>query len=133
MDFIFSLNPTFVARGFSGNIPQLTEILKAAIRHHGFAYVDVLQACPTYNAFATHEWLLAHCYDASTEGHDPADLKRARKIAVDTEKRVATGILYQTEDVPAFHERLRARQGVTSAPVDEVKIIDVSRWLKAFV
>ena len=47
MDFIFSLEPTFVARGFGGNIPQLTEIFKKAFTHRGFAFVDVLQACPT--------------------------------------------------------------------------------------
>jgi len=132
MDFVFSLRPTFVARGFSGNIPQLTAILKAAIKHRGFAYVDVLQACPTYNKFATHEWLLEHCYDANAEGHDSKNLELARKIAVDTSKRVATGILYQTEEIPAFHERLKPRQGVKTTPVEEVKIVDVSQWLKEF-
>ncbi|MDD5623359.1 MAG: thiamine pyrophosphate-dependent enzyme [Candidatus Peribacteraceae bacterium] len=133
MDFIFSLRPTFVARGFSGNIPQLTEILQAAIQHRGFAFVDILQACPTYNRFATHEWLLAHCYDAHAEGHDPKDFEKARKVAVDTRERVATGILYQNEDIPAFHERLKPRQGVKTTPVEEVKIMDVSQWLKEFV
>jgi 2-oxoglutarate/2-oxoacid ferredoxin oxidoreductase subunit beta len=132
MDFVFSLNPTFVARGFSGNIPQLKEIFKAAVRHRGFAYVDVLQSCPTYNAFATHEWLLQHCFDVAAEEHDPADFKKARKLATDTSKRVATGILYQNEDVPAFHDRLQARKGVVTAPVDEVKIVDVSPWLRKF-
>ena len=133
MDFVFALQPTFVARGFSGNIPQLTELLKAAIRHRGFAYVDVLQACPTYNRFATHEWLLEHCYDANAEGHDPKNFEKARKLAVDTSKRIATGILYQTEDIPSFQERLKPRQGVKTTPVEEVKIVDVIEWLKEFV
>lgn len=132
MDFVFSLKPTFVARGFSGNIAQLTTILKAAIQHRGFAYVDVLQACPTYNRFATHEWLLQHCYDANAEGHDVKDLRKAREIAVDTTERVATGILYHTEDVPEFSERLKPRQGVKTTPVEEVGIVDVSRWLQKF-
>ncbi|MDD5751126.1 MAG: thiamine pyrophosphate-dependent enzyme [Candidatus Peribacteraceae bacterium] len=133
MDFVFALKPTFVARGFSGNIPQLTEILKAAIKHRGFAFVDVLQACPTYNKFATHAWLLEHCYDANAEGHDPKDFEKARAIAVDTSKRVATGILYQNEDIPAFHERLKPRQGMKTTPVEEVKIVDVGEWLKEFL
>lgn len=132
MDFVFSLKPTFVARGFGGDISQMQRILTAAIRHRGFAYVDILQACPTYNSFATHEWLLEHCYDANAEGHDPKNFEKARKIAVDTGKRVATGILYQTNDVPAFHERLKPREGVKTTPVQEVKIVDTSRWLKAF-
>ncbi|OIO55770.1 hypothetical protein AUJ46_00550 [Candidatus Peregrinibacteria bacterium CG1_02_54_53] len=132
MDFVFSLQPTFVARGWSGDIAQMTKILTAAIRHRGFAYVDMLQACPTYNKFATHEWLLEHCYDAASEGHDPKDFEKARALAANTNERVATGILYQTEDAPAFHERLKSREGVTTAPVEEVKIVDTAQWLKAF-
>ena len=40
---------TFVARGFTGNIPQLTEILKASISHQGVAIVDILQPCAVFN------------------------------------------------------------------------------------
>ena len=50
MDFIFSLQPTFVARGFSGDIKLMTRVLKAAIQHRGFAFVHILPACLTYSA-----------------------------------------------------------------------------------
>lgn len=133
MDFVFSLEPTFVARGFSGNIPQLTKILQAAIKHRGFAFVDVLQACPTYNKFATHDYLLEKCYDANAEGHDPRDFTKARSIATDTSKRIATGILYQNEEMPSFYERLVPRQGKATSAVEEVAITDVSMLMKEFV
>lgn len=133
MDFIFSLQPSFVARGFSGNIGQLITILKAAVQHRGFAFVDILQACPTYNKFATHEMLLERCFDANAEGHDPTHFEKARSLAVDTRERIATGILYQNEERPAFHERLVARQGMSTAPVDEVGIVDVAGYLQNFV
>ncbi len=125
MDFVFSLEPTFVARGFSGNIPQMTEIFKEAIKHRGFAFVDILQACPTYNHFATHTWLLDKCKPVGPE-HDIKDFKKARQIAVDVHESIATGILYRTEEVPHFYERLVPRQGKETAPVEEVKITDVS-------
>jgi 2-oxoglutarate ferredoxin oxidoreductase subunit beta len=136
MDLIFSLEPTFVARGFSGNIPQLTEIFKAAIEHqkHGFAFVDVLQACPTYNHFATHQYLLEHCYDANKEGHNPhCSAQKARSLALDTGKRIATGILYQREDVPSFYDRLEPRKTIKTQCVDEVAKMDVSEFMKDFV
>jgi pyruvate/2-oxoacid:ferredoxin oxidoreductase beta subunit len=72
-DLIFSLNPTFVARGFSGDIKPMTRILKAAIQHRGFAFIEMLQACPTYNHFATHEYLLDRYFDANAEGHEPSN------------------------------------------------------------
>lgn len=133
MDFVFSLEPTFVARGFSGNIKQMTEILKAAMKHRGFAFVDFLQACPTYNHFATHEYLLSTCYDANAEGHDPSDFAKARAIAVDTSERIATGILYQNETIPNFYERLKPREGKTTQAVDKVQKFDVSGLMREFV
>jgi 2-oxoglutarate ferredoxin oxidoreductase subunit beta len=133
MDLVFSLEPTFVARGFSGNIKQLTQIFKAALAHNGFAFVDVLQACPTYNHFATHEYLLEKCYDANAEGHKPDNLAKARALACDTSKRIATGILYQRDNVPNFYERLVPRQNLKTTPVQEVAIRDVSGLMQRFV
>jgi 2-oxoglutarate ferredoxin oxidoreductase subunit beta len=44
-----SLGATFIARSFSGDKEQLVPILKAAVRHSGFALVDVISPCVTFN------------------------------------------------------------------------------------
>ena len=44
-----TLGATFVARGFSGDKAQLVPLLKAGIRHRGFALVDVISPCVTFN------------------------------------------------------------------------------------
>ena len=44
-----SLGGTFVARGFSGDKPQLVPLIKAALAHRGFALLDVLSPCVTFN------------------------------------------------------------------------------------
>jgi 2-oxoglutarate ferredoxin oxidoreductase subunit beta len=44
-----TLGATFVARGFSGDKAQLVPILKAGLRHQGFAFVDVISPCVTFN------------------------------------------------------------------------------------
>ncbi len=44
-----SLGATFIARSFSGDKEQLVPILKAALRHRGFALVDVISPCVTFN------------------------------------------------------------------------------------
>lgn len=135
MDFIFSLEPTFVARTFSGNIPHMIQTFKKAIEHqqYGFAFVDVLQACPTYNHFASHEYLLERVYDCNAEGHDPSNLQKARALATaDTSKRIACGILYERKDIPSFYDNLVPRQGKTTTAVDEVKIMDMTKWMKKF-
>jgi 2-oxoglutarate ferredoxin oxidoreductase subunit beta len=44
-----ALGGTFVARSFSGDKEQLVPLIKAAIKHEGFALVDVLSPCVTFN------------------------------------------------------------------------------------
>jgi len=44
-----NLGCTFVARSFSGSRRQLTSILRAAMSHKGFALVDVISPCVTFN------------------------------------------------------------------------------------
>ncbi len=44
-----TLGATFVARGFSGDKKQLVPILKAGLTHKGFAMVDVISPCVTFN------------------------------------------------------------------------------------
>jgi len=44
-----SLGATFVARSFSGDKAQLVPILKAGLTHRGFAFIDVISPCVTFN------------------------------------------------------------------------------------
>src|SRR6476620_1440990 len=44
-----SIGATFIARSFSGDKEQLVPILKAAVAHRGFALVDVISPCVTFN------------------------------------------------------------------------------------
>jgi len=44
-----SLGATFVARSFSGDKDQLVPLLKAGLMHRGFAMIDVISPCVTFN------------------------------------------------------------------------------------
>ena len=44
-----TLGASFVARSFSGDKAQLVPILKAGLMHGGFALVDVISPCVTFN------------------------------------------------------------------------------------
>ncbi len=44
-----ALGGTFVARSFSGDKDQLVPLIKAGVRHRGFALIDVLSPCVTFN------------------------------------------------------------------------------------
>jgi 2-oxoglutarate/2-oxoacid ferredoxin oxidoreductase subunit beta len=93
----------------------------------------MLQACPTYNHFATHEYLLDRYFDANADGHDPSDLQQARALAKQIQDRIACSILYQREDIPDFYNRLIPRQGLETTCVEEVQRYDVSEYWKELV
>ena len=44
-----NLGATFVARAFSGDKEQLVPLLKAGLTHRGFAMIDVISPCVTFN------------------------------------------------------------------------------------
>jgi 2-oxoglutarate ferredoxin oxidoreductase subunit beta len=44
-----TLGASFVARSFSGDKKQLVPLIKAALKHRGFALIDVLSPCVTFN------------------------------------------------------------------------------------
>lgn len=62
---------TFVARSYAFDARHLKETLKKAVQHRGFAVVDVLQPCPTYNDINTKAWY---------SGEDRPDPKTHRPV-----------------------------------------------------
>ena len=44
-----TLGATFVARSFSGDKAQLVPLLKAGLTHKGFAFIDIISPCVTFN------------------------------------------------------------------------------------
>ncbi len=133
LDMILSLNPSFVARGFSGDVNQLTELIRQALNHNGFAFIDVLQACPTYNRTCGNAWYLERIKrveDYAPE-HDKASLEAARKlIAVDPDEALVTGVLYQNPRAN-YYEQMPMRQGVTTPLTEEVRHYDISGHINA--
>src|SRR5205823_14444084 len=73
-----SLGATFVARSFSGDKSQLVPILKAGLLHKGFALVDVISPCVSFN---DHEGSTKSYRYTRENYHDlaPVDLVPMRK------------------------------------------------------
>lgn len=101
-----ALGATFVARVFSGDVTQAKEIVKAAIRHKGYALVDILQPCVVFNKQNTYQWFKEKTYYVD-ENYDQTDKSQALDIAFDLE-RLALGIIYQSEGRPTYETLTRA-------------------------
>jgi len=102
-----TLGASFVARAFAGDIAQTKDIIKKAICHKGYALVDILQPCVTYNKLNTYQWFKANTYylDAS---HDPYDRMEAFRKASEV-KKLPLGVFYLNPR-PTFEEKLSLYQ-----------------------
>jgi 2-oxoglutarate ferredoxin oxidoreductase subunit beta len=98
-----SLGATFVARAFSGDVEKLTEIMKAAIQHKGYALVDIFQPCVSFNKVNNFRWYKENSY--YLEDHDPTDHAAAMTLALKRDK-YPLGILYQVEGKDSFEEKI---------------------------
>jgi len=105
-----SAGATFVARGFARDLEHLTWIITEALRHRGYALVDVLQPCVTFNRRNTYDWYAERSYKMQEAGHDSSDLQAALQRAQEWGERIPVGIFYQREDIPAYHEQLAVLQ-----------------------
>jgi 2-oxoglutarate ferredoxin oxidoreductase subunit beta len=89
---------SFVARGFSGEIEQLTGLIKEGILHRGFALIDILQPCVSFNRINTFKWYDDRVYRIESEsGYDPGDRIQAFAKAQQWDERIPTGIFYRRQ------------------------------------
>jgi 2-oxoglutarate/2-oxoacid ferredoxin oxidoreductase subunit beta len=100
---------TFIARGWSGDIDHMAWLIKEALQHRGYALVDMLQPCVSFNRMYSYDWLRPRVYKVQDEsGYDPGDKTAAFVKAQEWGERIPIGILYRTEDVPAYEEKVPA-------------------------
>jgi len=99
---------SLVARGFSGNIEHLTSLIKASITHKGFALIDILQPCVSFNHVNTFSWYKERVYKVEEEaGYDSTNRTAALVKAEEWGQRIPIGVIYKA-DRPTYEEQIPA-------------------------
>lgn len=100
-----SSGATFVARGFAGDVQHLTWLIEEAIKHKGFALIDVIQPCKAWDPIHTYEYWRGRMYKLEDTGYNPTDFFSAMNKAVEQSGKVPIGIFYKVEK-PTLIDRL---------------------------
>jgi 2-oxoglutarate ferredoxin oxidoreductase subunit beta len=100
-----SLGCPFVARTFCGDKDHMRATLVAALKQtDGFALVDILQPCVSFNRVNTYQWYRERCRPVD-DSHDPADRAKALELAFTWSdsggSEIPIGIIYRC-DRPSF-------------------------------
>jgi 2-oxoglutarate ferredoxin oxidoreductase subunit beta len=98
----------FVARGFTGRKEQLIDLMVQAICFKGYALVDILQPCVSFNKVNTFMWYNQRVYDPAD--YDKSDRAEAMKRAMEFGDKIPLGVLYRAEK-PTYKDRNPALNG----------------------
>lgn len=96
---------SFVAQGFAGSLEQLVSLTERAIRHKGFALLNIYSPCVTFNKEITYEDYQEELVNLDK---DPDYNRHDRTVALRTawlDGAAVTGVLFQ-EERPTFEEGL---------------------------
>lgn len=121
---------TFVAQGYCNDIKHLTELIKKAIMHRGFALVNILQVCVTFNKVNTDQWYKERIYKLEETPHDAKNFGQALTAALKQEDKLPIGVLYQIEK-PTYEEQLPQ---IKDKPLvkQDISQVDIARSLEEY-
>lgn len=99
---------TFVARAYSGDKEQLGELIRAAMQHKGYALLEVLHPCVTFNKINNHKWYKENTYSLDNRHNSHSKMNAIDKL-IDQEK-LALGIIYQETGKSTFEDNISTYQ-----------------------
>jgi 2-oxoglutarate ferredoxin oxidoreductase subunit beta len=117
-----ALDCSFAARGYAADTEHLKGLVKEAINHKGFALIDILQPCVTFNKVNTYDWYKQRVYHLEAD-YNPEDRQAAFAKSLEWGDRIPIGIIYRNHR-PTFEERVPmiADKPLVHQPFDVAKI-----------
>jgi len=115
---------SFVARGFAGDIEHLAGLIEQGVRHKGFALIEVLQPCVSFNKKNTFQWHQERVYKLEESGgYNPSDRGAAFMKALEWGDKIPIGVIYRIER-PVFEDYVGVNQQppLVKQPLDPKKI-----------
>jgi len=100
------LGASFVSRAYSDDVKETKEIIKKAIKHKGYALVDLLHPCVSFNKLNDRKWFKEHTYYLGKD-YDPTNRDEAFKRATETDK-LPLGVFYINKSAMPFEKKLIA-------------------------
>jgi 2-oxoglutarate ferredoxin oxidoreductase subunit beta len=125
-----ALGAGFVARAFSNDEEQLKEIMKAAINHKGYALVDILQPCVSFNKVNTYQWYKKRIYNLE-ESYDKKNKLKAMEKAMEWGDKIPLGILYEEEKLD-FHDKITFLKNGKPLVDQDFDLEKISNFMKDF-
>lgn len=121
---------SFVAREYALDAKNLAETMKAAIKHKGFAFVDIVQPCISFHDFTEYVSPRMYRLDSPLDKQEAMDRAHEWDYSLDDDKKIPLGIFYKEErptlgemfDVKTWHIEYPERTPDAGAIWDMFKV-----------
>ena len=91
------------------DMPHFASLIRQAMDHPGYALIDTLQVCVTFNPTLGYKWYSQRVYKLDEEeGYDTGDLASAMQRALQWGDRIPIGVLYRDADAPSYESQVPA-------------------------
>lgn len=126
---------TFVARCFAGDMEQTVQVMAAAMKHKGFAIVEMLQPCISYNPSKNHQFFKQRCFRIEeSEDYNPTNkhwslaLVHREKAGLIKDEKIPCGILYHNDgerstyldELPESAEIALVKQDISNVNIEDL-------------
>ncbi|MCL7416030.1 MAG: thiamine pyrophosphate-dependent enzyme [ANME-2 cluster archaeon] len=126
-----SSGATYISRGFAGDPLHLKKLITDGIAHKGFALIDILQPCITFNHVNTNTFYKEKVYKLEEDGnYDPGDKMAAYERALEWGDRIPIGLFYKEvrstyeDEVETIKDMTLVKRAVTG--------VDITKTLEQF-
>ncbi len=118
---------TFLARGYAGDIMHLKKMIIEGVQHKGFALIDVLQPCVTFNKVNTYQWYQQRISKLENDtAYDPRNRDMAFKKAEEWGDKIPVGVYYREdrwtyeESLPMIAEKPLVDHDINNIDIDPI-------------
>ncbi|MGC8568124.1 MAG: thiamine pyrophosphate-dependent enzyme, partial [Candidatus Micrarchaeia archaeon] len=130
-----SAGATYIARGFSGDIPHLSAMIENGIKHKGFSLIDVFSPCVTFNTYNTYDWFKQRIYKLEDVKHNPSDFNAAMQKALEFPTlgtdHIPIGLFYETSK-PTYEEQDITAKNTVVAREEKPSKEEMDKLLEAY-
>lgn len=123
---------TFVGRGFSGSPRHLKEMIKAAVRHKGFSFLDILQPCVTFNKQNTYAWYNARVtYLDKDKTFNSKNKHTALLKALEWGETIPLGVFFE-EKKDTYEDLYDVNMNIQDLENCSIRPVDIDIFLRKF-
>jgi pyruvate ferredoxin oxidoreductase beta subunit len=124
---------SYVARTAAVNPNQAANVIAEAIEHDGFAHIDFLTQCPTWNKDAKQYVPYTDVQQSDEYDFDVTDRQEAGKMMYEVESKlyegeVLTGRFYRDEERPSYQQEKKSTGEIPEDPIAERYFDDDAEW-----